>query len=296
MLIRKVSVFLYATFHTQTVSCNKNQIVPKKLMSIIKAFLYTVLAFVFWTIIQLAILLPIKYLIGKPDDFTHIFGITKIASVVGAFLLIYFFFWKPNFDFKKALKIQYYNPRIYLYLPIIGIGLLLINKPFWDFNKIMEYYQGISTNDNFVSSNNNIALIYSLISTLLIAPIVEELFYRKFLLDKLLRKNKPILAIIVSSICFSIMHIETPNNLIPTFISGIILGIIYLKTKRIGYCIILHFIVNLIIVTTNNIGTSYDNWLIGYNFDIYYWISFGIGIIITIIGMKKITTANNVYN
>jgi membrane protease YdiL (CAAX protease family) len=265
-------------------------------MSIIKAFLYTILAFVFWTTIQLAILLPIKYLIGEPDDFTHIFGITKIVSVVGAFLLIYFFFWKPNFDFKKALTVPNYNPRIYLYLPLIGIGLLLINKPFWDFNKIMEYYQGISTNDNFVSSNNNIALIYNLISTLLIAPIVEELFYRKFLLDKLLEKNKPVLAIIISSICFSIMHLETPNNLIPTFISGIILGIIYLKTKKIGYCIMLHFIVNLIIVTTNNIGTSYDNWLIGYNFDIYYWLSFGVGTIITIIGMKKITTANNVYN
>lgn len=263
-------------------------------MSIIKAFLYTILAFVFLTTIQLAILLPIKYLIGAPDDFTHIFGITKIVSVVGAFLFIYFFFWKPNFDFKKVLIVKNYNPRIYLYLPLIGIGLLLINKPFWDFNKIIEYYQGISTNDNFVSSNNNIALIYNLISTLLIAPIVEELFYRKFLLDKLLEMNKPVLAIIISSICFSIIHIETPNNLIPTFISGIILGIIYLKTKKIGYCIILHFIVNLIIVTTNNIETSYDNWLIGYNFDIYYWLSFGAGIIITIFGIKKITTT--VYN
>lgn len=263
-------------------------------MSIIKAFLYTVLAFVFWTIIQLAILLPIKHLIGEPDDFTHIFGITKITSVVGAFLLIYFFFWKPNFDLKKALKVENYNPRIYLYLPLIGIGLLLMNKPFWDFNKILECYQGTSTNDNFISSKNNIALIYSLISTLLIAPIVEELFFRKFLLNKLSIKNKPIIALIVSSICFSIMHIETPNNLIPTFISGIILGIIYLKTKKIGYCIILHFIVNLIIVTTNNIGTSYDNWLIGYNFDFIYWLIFGLGTFTTLIVMKKITTANNV--
>ena len=55
----------------------------------------------------------------------------------------------------------------------------------------------------------------------------------------------------------------------------------------------LHFILNLIIVTTNNIRTSYDNWLIGYNFDLIYWLLFGIGITITIIGMNKITTANN---
>ncbi len=263
-------------------------------MSIIKAFLYTLLAFVFWTMIQLAILLPVKYFIGKPDDFTHIFGITKIISIVGSFLIIYYFFWKPKFDLKKALKIQNYNPKIYLYLPLIGIGLLLLNKPFWDFSKILEYYQGISTNNNSVISNNNIALIYSLISTLLVAPIIEELFYRKFLLDKLSKKNNQILALIVSSLCFSIMHIETPNNLIPTFISGIILGIIYLKTKKIGYCIILHFIVNSIIMITNNVGTSYDNWMIGYNFNITYWLLFVIGIIVTLIGIKKITTANTV--
>ncbi|MEH1009443.1 type II CAAX endopeptidase family protein [Winogradskyella sp. ECml5-4] len=263
-------------------------------MSIIKAFLYTVLAFAFWTIIQLTILLPIKYLFGELDDFTHIFGINKIVSAVGTFLLIYFFFWKPKFDFNKAIKFQNYNPRIYLYLPLIGIGLFLINKPFWDFNKIIEYYQGNSTHNNFLSSTNNIALIYDLISTLLVAPIIEELFYRKFLLEKLLEKHKPILAIIVSSICFSIMHIETPNNLIPTFFSGILLGILYQKTRKIGYCIMLHFIINLIIITTNNMGTSYDNWLIGYNFNFIYWLLFGVGIIITLIGVKKITTANNV--
>ena len=263
-------------------------------MSIIKAFLYTILAFVFWTVIQLTILLPIKYLIGEPDDFTHIFGITKIISAVGSFLLIYFFFWKPNFDLKKALKIQNYNPRIYLYLPLIGIGLLLLNKPFWDFTKIMEYYQGISTDNNSMVSSNNVALIYNLISIILVAPIIEELFYRKFILGKLSKKNNPNLSIIISSLCFSIMHIETPNNLIPTFIGGIILGIIYLKTKKIGYCIMLHFIVNSIIFTTNNIGTSYDNWLIDYDFDITYWLLFGIGIVITLIGIKKITTANTV--
>src|SRR5690554_6286854 len=110
-------------------------------MSIIKAFLYTFLAFVFWTILQLSILLPIKYFIGEPGDITHIFGITRIISVVGAFLLIFFYFWKPRFDLKKALKIKNYNPRVYLYLPLVGIGLLLLNRPFWDFTKILNYYQ-----------------------------------------------------------------------------------------------------------------------------------------------------------
>lgn len=261
-------------------------------MSIIQAFLYTILAFVFWTIIQLIILLPIKYLIREPYDFTHIFGITKILSVIGSFLLIYYFFWKPKFDLKKALKIRNYNPKIYFYLPIIGIGILLLNKPFWDFTKIVEYYQGISPNIKSITYNNNVALIYNVISTILVAPIIEELFYRRFILEKLSKKYNSNLSLIISAFCFSIMHIETPNNLIPTFISGIILGIIYLKTRKVGYCIMLHFIVNSIIITTNNIGISYDNWLMGYNFDLLYWLLSGIGIIITLIGVKQITTSN----
>lgn len=259
-------------------------------MSIIKAFLYTLLAFVFWTILQLSILLPIKYFIGEPGDITHIFGITRIISVVGAFLLIFFYFWKPRFDLKKALKIKNYNPRVYLYLPLVGIGLLLLNRPFWDFTKILNYYQDNSIYVNSIIATNNIALFYNLISTILIAPIFEELFYRRFLLEKLSNRYNPNLSIIISSLCFSIMHIETPNNLIPTFISGIIFGIIYIKTKKIGYSIMLHFFVNLIIFSTNNIEASYDNWLIGYNFNIMYWLLSGIGMFLMLIGMKKITT------
>ncbi|MEZ4792520.1 MAG: type II CAAX endopeptidase family protein [Gelidibacter sp.] len=261
-------------------------------MSILKAFLYTILAFIFWTLIQLSILLPVKYFIGTPEDFTHIIGITKIVSVVGAFLLIYYLFWKPNFDFRKALKITNYSSNIYLYLPLLGIGLWLVYRPFWDFSKILDYYQGVSFLHTPIISNNHTALIYSLISTLLISPIIEELFFRRFLLEKLSQRYKPKLSLVISSLCFSIIHIETPNNLIPTFIGGVVLGIIYLKTRKIGYCVMLHFTINLIVLTINNLEYFRDNRKTGYNFDSIYWISFVIGIFITFIGLKKLINAN----
>lgn len=94
-------------------------------MTVTKALLYTFLAFIFWVLIQLIILLPTKYWVGTPDDFTHIYGIVKILSVSGAFFLIYFFFWKPKFDFRKTIKFPKYNHKIYLYLPLIGLGLFL---------------------------------------------------------------------------------------------------------------------------------------------------------------------------
>lgn len=260
-------------------------------MTVTKALLYTFLAFTFWVLIQLIILLSIKYWLATPDDFTHIYGIVKILSVSGAFFLIYFFFWKPKFDFRKTTKFPKYNHKIYLYLPLLGLGLFLLNKPFWDAHKIWVFYQGNKAIDNPIKSINSVALTYTVISSVLIAPIIEELFYRKFLLDKLLKTNSAALSVMTSSLCFSIILLVTPNNLVPAFLGGIILGTIYLKTRRIGYCILLHFFINLIVIATNNMDHQ-NNWLTGYNFDIIYWLLVGTGIIMILFGIKRIIKVN----
>lgn len=149
------------------------------------------------------------------------------------------------------------------------------------------FYQGTTAIDNPIKSINSVALTYTVISSLLIAPLIEELFYRKFLLDKLLKTNSATLSVMTSSLCFSIIHLETPNNLVPAFLGGIILGTIYLKTRRIGYCILLHFFINLIVIATNSMDNQ-NNWLTGYNFDIMYWLLVGMGIIMILFGMKRI--------
>ena len=259
-------------------------------MSIIKAFLYTLLIFTFWAIIQVIIMLPFKDYFGNIEYYSNTFGILDITSKVGAFLLIYFFFWKPNLDFKKIINFKNYNTNIFLYLLLIVVGLKLALRPFWNFELIiLDYFQDSVSNDNSIISNHS---IFNIISTIIVAPIVEELFYRRFLLDKLSQKNSEIIALIVSSLCFSIIHIETPNNLIPTFISGIIYGLIYLKTRKIGYTIISHFVFNLIYIVSSNIGYSYDHLLFGTNFDVIYWFLFVVGILLTYLGVKQILSTN----
>lgn len=259
-------------------------------MSITKAFLYTILIVIIYCLITVIIIIPTKYFIGTPDDFTHIYGILKIISTVGAFLIIYFFFWKPKFNIKKALKFKYYNPKVYLCLPIIAFGLILIDKPFWDFNLLLNYYQHSLDYKKPTFIFNQSAFVYSVISTLLIGPLIEELFFRKLVLGKLAERYHPSTALIISSSCFSLIHIETPNNLIPAFIGGIVLGIIYIKTKKIGYSIILHFIINAMIITFNNSEIIDVFWFYGYNFDLTYWLMFLFGISITILSVKKITS------
>lgn len=150
---------------------------------------------------------------------------------------------------------------------MVSIGLILINRPFWDFTKIVNFYRRGEIYTNSFTPQFDSQFVYSFISTLIIAPVFEEFFFRKFLLQKLSERNSSAISLIVSSLCFSLIHLETPNNLIPAFISGLVFGVIYLKTKKIGYTIAMHFIINLIVLSSNSVQISSCNLFFGYNFN-----------------------------
>ena len=177
---------------------------------------------------------------------------------------------------------------------IIALGLGFVCQPIIDFNRIIDFYLNSEIKPHYKFSGFSTLFIYTRASSILFAPIFEELFFRKFLFSKLLEKNKIWVAILISSLCFSAIHFPTPNSLIPTFIWGVVSCIIYLKTKNIIYLIIIHFLNNLCSMLYAIFGTPFYDWVYGLNFDFMYWALFIFGILITILGVKKITIANNI--
>lgn len=80
----------------------------------------------------------------------------------------------------------------------------------------------------------------------LIAPILEELVFRKFLLDRI-RVYGEGMAILVSGLAFGLIH----GNLFQFFYAfgvGALFAYIYLRTGKIRYTIILHAIINTVSV------------------------------------------------
>ncbi|MDD6207215.1 MAG: type II CAAX endopeptidase family protein [Clostridiales bacterium] len=80
--------------------------------------------------------------------------------------------------------------------------------------------------------------------TVVLAPIFEELTFRKILLGKLLPYGEGV-AIIVSGVAFGLFH----GNLFQCLyaaVLGIIFGYVVAKTNRIRYTILLHMIVNFV--------------------------------------------------
>lgn len=78
----------------------------------------------------------------------------------------------------------------------------------------------------------------------LIAPILEELIFRKLLLDKLSVYGEK-WAIIFGALCFALFHANL-YQLIYTFCMGLILGYVYLKSGKIINTIIIHICVNIL--------------------------------------------------
>lgn len=87
------------------------------------------------------------------------------------------------------------------------------------------------------------------------APILEETLFRGVLLEAFRTKYNDLVAVIVSAFLFGVMHIS-PSTVVTAFISGIVLGTIYLRTSSIFSSIILHSINNAIAYFLLSVGAK----------------------------------------
>lgn len=94
------------------------------------------------------------------------------------------------------------------------------------------------------------AIIYCMLPA-----IAEEIIFRGMVLKGTLNRAKPIVAILISSLAFFIMH----GNLVQTFyqiVLGFLLSLICYYTKNILYPIIFHFLNNLAVILLGYFGVG----------------------------------------
>ncbi|WP_458453741.1 CPBP family intramembrane glutamic endopeptidase [Methanobrevibacter sp.] len=91
-----------------------------------------------------------------------------------------------------------------------------------------------------INSND---IIINLVIISIIAPIFEEIFFRKFLIDRSIRYGARV-SIILSATLFAFFH-GNLNQFFYAFLMGGFFAYVYIKTGKITYTIILHAIINL---------------------------------------------------
>jgi len=80
---------------------------------------------------------------------------------------------------------------------------------------------------------------------ILCAPFVEEIAFRGLLQKQLSKNLTPWLSIFITSIAFASVHYQVISKMLPAFLLGILLGVIYYRTNKLILCVIFHFLYNL---------------------------------------------------
>ncbi|MBL7472076.1 CPBP family intramembrane glutamic endopeptidase [Robertkochia sediminum] len=266
-------------------------------MTIPKAFLFTALLVAIEVAIYLGfevLLNPITVNFLKGDYLEHYYRFSGELPFVLAYILMFLIFFRSDFGRAKGTEhLRGLNFRILSYIVILAIGLEFLDRPFFDFSKIVDSFNGMEV--QFTQYSSRDMSIYRIISLVLLGPVFEELFFRKMVFGRLYNKYSLNVSILVSSVCFSLIHLPGYRNLLPTFIFGIVSCLVYHKTHSILYSILLHVLANLSLVLLSIYGEGFYDWIFSLKFSFIYWVVFLVGFAMTFFGLRKITSAK-VYN
>ena len=170
----------------------------------------------------------------------YVFGLPVLLIVVS------------GLDAKRPQKSKLGFGKWLLFL-IIGFGFMSIgaiigNSIMDNLSEIMNYDYNNSL-ESIIDEEN---IWITAISTVIIAPIAEELVFRKLIIDRT-NKYGGVVCIVLSALMFGLMH----GNLYQFFYCfgiGLILGYIYYSSGRILPCMLLH-------ATINFMGSIVPVWL-----------------------------------
>ncbi|MCR5503182.1 MAG: CPBP family intramembrane metalloprotease [Lachnospiraceae bacterium] len=125
---------------------------------------------------------------------------------------------------------------------VVALGLIVI---FSILKKLLfkgAVFQGMGSGLEVADLLTGLNPVFSLIFIVILAPVAEELLFRKFLIDRIYGYGEA-MAILLSGLMFGLYHGNLQQFIYATTI-GSCFAYIYTRTGRIRYTIILHMLIN----------------------------------------------------
>ena len=183
-----------------------------------------------------------------------------ILGLGSAIFIFYFAYRKAGVKLNELFPSKPFNFLIVLPLFIfllaaqnligeINIRLNEVMPPpnwFWElFSKIFE---------------SDFGIYGAILKIVILAPVIEELIFRGVIMHGLIRNYSKFTAVFVSALMFALFHLN-PWQFPATFILGLLLGILMLRTRNIYLCILGHAINNGLVLFSMQYWKEIQNLL-----------------------------------
>lgn len=157
----------------------------------------------------------------------------------------YKFSWK-GFGMTKIGVYKVFKLVLGGYLLFLGISLIISLIILYTGLKIPGYQ--VQERILPLFSDNTLTLVLSGFIIVVIAPFLEELFFRGFLLRTLSNKTGIVYGSILTAAIFALLHLQL-GSVIPIFILGLIINSLVIKGKSIVPAIAFHMFNNAVAFT-----------------------------------------------
>ena len=210
--------------------------------------------FTFLLLMFAAILLPIvaDFVVGEVSEANEFFilaGLSAVRYVVYFFIFV-FVCRLSNINSNVLFNEFGLNKKIGAsksYISIILAGLCIVGAILAS-GAISELFHAIGYLESEGPAIDSFEKYIVLIIVSAVLPaVIEELLFRGLILKGLLQFGRW-KALIGSAVLFSLFHLN-PSQTVYQFILGIVLAVVVLKTGKLMYAMILHFVNNFSILT-----------------------------------------------
>jgi len=226
-----------------------------------QAFTGVVATLVPWVILALALSnLNTRPAATRPlstsEDLTSAIITFFIASLIeGAFLIAPFIYATRPFRGladrgRQALRVLGFRRFSVIHalswVIALFVAIILLNALYQ--NVITTFHLNLQTNDQVILRESKIAPLTTyatLLASVLVAPLCEEIFFRGFVFAGLLRSMPVWLAVVMSALIFAVAHAD-PGSFLVLFFIGLGLAFLRWYTKSLWPGILLHVLNNAI--------------------------------------------------
>jgi membrane protease YdiL (CAAX protease family) len=171
----------------------------------------------------------------------------SIVSLAGAIIFIPFISYiKKSEGAPEGFSFKFPAVSLLALLVALGIALKIILNPFFypgiHFSALNE---GNLMINSFGLLETGIKALLDFAAAVVIFPVFMEIFWRGQVQEFLTKRLSPAQAILLSSALFAISHWKA-DTIVALFIWGLVMGIVYHRTKSLMAAIFLHSFYNLL--------------------------------------------------